>query len=352
MAQRLGADGSSVGGELTLGADPGHQSHPAIASDGQSYLVVWEDGSQPTVALLGIRLDAQTGMRRGSGLVIARGSSNHVQPKVAWGGSSYLVVWTDDRNRATAGLDVYGARLDASGNRLGAELALATSAVDEADPTVASDGTGFLVAWTGVHAPGSSDTDVRGLLLDATGAPQGGELSMEANPVVAESAPRLTFDGTDYVVASLVGTGAQSGVFARRLTRAGAIVDPQAIPLSVATPVVESAALASDGAGHTLVAFGGFDPDPMLLSTRARAAILTSLPGGAACSTPDECESGACESRVCAAQAGAAGAGGAGPNAGDLPNGRYRPGCASGDARASGLCAWLVLVVLLRRRLR
>ena len=250
-----------------------------------------------------------------------------------------------------SGLDIYGLRLDASGARLGSEFAITTETADQTTPAVASDGSEFLVEWTSAHAE-SVDTDVQARRVDSTGTPAGAKLAIEASPALLELAPRIAFDGTHYLVASLLAnpSGTQSSVAARRVTPAGVLADAQPIPLSPTAPTVENAAIASDRMGPSLVAFAGYDPAPMLQSARARAALITSLPAGAACSNAEQCASGQCTNRACTAAGGAGGRGGADPNAANLPNGRYSPGCSS--AHSSAATSWLLglLFVLVRRR--
>ena len=359
---RVGADGSMLGTEQPIARQMGHQSRPAIASDGRGYLVIWEDGrNQSYTDLYGARLDLQTGAVVGQEFAVVRGDGDHTQPALAWNGTSYLLVWSDARNRGTSGLDVYGLRLDASGGRLGSEIPIATAAGDQRDPQVASDGVGFLVAWSSARPEG--DTDVYAARIDAAGSVLDAPIAIEASPVLAEQGPRVAFDGTHYVVASVViASGTQSAVLARRVTTLGVLVDTQGISLSPATPSVDGAAIASDRLGNTLVPFSGFDPAPMVQSMRARAVLLTSLPRGATCANAEQCASGQCQGLVCvegadgaggAGSGGTGGAAGAAGNAASLPNARYRPGCSTAGAeRAPTLPLALVLAlgVLAARR--
>ncbi len=338
-ATRVGPDGRVLGTELEIARFPGNQSRPAIASDGQGYLVIWEDGRGGLFTeLYGVRIDMETGATLGQQFVVSGGTAEHTQPALAWNGSSYLVVWNDARNRSSSGTDIYGIRLDAGGGRLGSEMPIVTQPGDQRDPAVASDGAGFFVAWTSPR-PSSDDADVYGVRMDGAGASQGMPLVIAADPMLVEQAPQVAFDGTHYVVAWLAVLGSQSTLVGRRITTGGALVDPQAITLSSVTAAVEWASIASDRLGHTLLPFTGVDRAPMVQSARARAVLLASLPMGAACTLAEQCAMGQCTGLVCGEGGGGGGAGaagGSGVNAA-LPNAHYRPGCAIGRAAGAAL---------------
>ncbi|MDQ3365088.1 MAG: hypothetical protein M3680_06645 [Myxococcota bacterium] len=72
--------------------------------------------------------------------------ANATAPAVAFDGTNYLVVWTDFRGGNNA--DIWGARVSQAGAVLDpAAIQIATLAGIQQNPTVAFDGTQFVVAW-------------------------------------------------------------------------------------------------------------------------------------------------------------------------------------------------------------
>lgn len=116
---------------------------PAVATDGNSYIVVWlrPQGATDAVALArlspaGLPMDPQP-------FIVAVGvqGSASMRPTIAFGGSSYLIVWES----ATA---IVGELVDGSGAVLGAGVfTIAPPAVGQGTPSLGFDGTSFVVTW-------------------------------------------------------------------------------------------------------------------------------------------------------------------------------------------------------------
>ena len=78
-------------------------------------------------------------------------------PSVASDGSGFLVVWEDRAPDFSEG-DIYAARVDADGNTLDPNgIAISTRPELEWEPEVSFDGTNYLVAWTDSTASNRSD---------------------------------------------------------------------------------------------------------------------------------------------------------------------------------------------------
>jgi len=78
---------------------------------------------------------------------------------VTFGDSNYLVVWEAQHGKS----DICGARVDQSGNVLDTTgFSISTEMSDELSPTVAFDGTYFLVVW-------DEDDGISGVRVDQSG---------------------------------------------------------------------------------------------------------------------------------------------------------------------------------------
>ena len=138
-----------------------------------------------------------------------------VTPAVASNGSVFLLVWSD-------GADIYGSRIDATGNILDS-IPISTASGVQSQPQVASNGTDFLVTWTDGR---NADTDIYAARVTSAGVvsdPNG--ITIYSGTRVQEW-PHVASNGTDYLVAwHDDASGANYDVFATRVSTAGVVED-------------------------------------------------------------------------------------------------------------------------------
>lgn len=130
---------------LRICTAPDAQEMPAVAYADGVFLVVWQDfRSGNRYDIRGILIDAQTGQPRGSEIVIASQPGNQVRPAVASDGKTFFVVWQQYGSRD--GFAIRGVRLSPAGKILDATpheySASGTS------PTVSVSGNKVLVGWS------------------------------------------------------------------------------------------------------------------------------------------------------------------------------------------------------------
>ncbi|MGE3458581.1 MAG: hypothetical protein AB7O24_25910 [Kofleriaceae bacterium] len=107
----------------------------SIASDGTGYLAVWLDARNPTADIFGARLDASGNPLDATGLAINTESDAADNPAVAFANGSYVVVWDN-------GTSVRGTTVSTAG-AVGAASTIGTGV----EPEVASGGSSALVAF-------------------------------------------------------------------------------------------------------------------------------------------------------------------------------------------------------------
>ncbi|HEX2123532.1 MAG TPA: hypothetical protein VHL59_18015 [Thermoanaerobaculia bacterium] len=134
----------------------------AVASDGQSFFVVWCDRRGGNERIFGTRMTANGDVLDPTGIDL--GPSDTTPPRtpgVAWSGTSWVVVWHAEDGKLVA------ARVNRDGLLLGAPRAIAEG-VEEANssgaPFVASNGSRLAVAYT--RRMTNSFHEIRSLLLD------------------------------------------------------------------------------------------------------------------------------------------------------------------------------------------
>jgi len=185
--QMIDSFGALVGGLIQMTRTGGA---PHVAFDGTNYLMVWsDDASQatttpPTDTIYGQFVDT-AGALVGSPFPIAPGSQlsgpgNEGLGGIAFGGGKYLVVYYKEVNPATRDSKVFGRIIDPANTTspVGAEIAISSGFGDFGIHSVAFNGADFLVVWD----RDDTDTDVMGRLVSTAGVPQGtSEFVISAN---------------------------------------------------------------------------------------------------------------------------------------------------------------------------
>lgn len=194
-AQMISQTGELVGARISMGRTGGL---PSVAFDGTNYLLVWQDdATRPNDDIYG-QFISTSGTRVGSAFPIsrARGRQGHEGISSAFGGTDYLVVWTDERY-SVAGQGpryVYGQLVSRIGGLVGSEIQI--SAEPGHLPSIAFDGTNFLSVWV----DDSNNTDYYGQFISESGTLVGQNFVIESNSLNSDELTCMLFDGTRYIV--------------------------------------------------------------------------------------------------------------------------------------------------------
>ncbi|MBM3322034.1 hypothetical protein FJY69_00905 [candidate division WOR-3 bacterium] len=243
---RLGPDGAVLDPEgIAVSTATGPQEEPDVAFDGDNFLVVWGDRRAAASHVYGARLDKHGTVLDPNGIPIGVARGGQFSPAVACGSASYLVVWEDARNSY---VNIYGARVSRDGEVLdpgGIPISLGSDM--RRFPDLTFDGVYWLVVWTDQRS-GSAIYAARvnqaGDVLDPGGIP----VSVAAN---YRWYPTVSFDGTNSLVVwtDWRRTPDTSDTYAARVSRAGAVLDPEGIPVSTAAGWQYHPSVCLDSAG-------------------------------------------------------------------------------------------------------
>jgi large repetitive protein len=272
------------------------QYFPVVAAAGDNYLVVWEDArnSKDSVTwdIYGARVDASANVLDSQGVLISTGLMGYMQyyPVVAFDGTNYLVVWEDARNSADAlNWDVYGARVDASGTVLDPRgIAISTADYSQWCPTVAFDGTNYLVVWADSRESDEEQlSDVYGARVGQSGDvldPDG--IAISKGPAM-QHWPAVAFDGTNYMVVWHDTRNGQQDIYGARVEPSGNVLDPDGIPIFTTPTHQDRPDIAFDGTNYLIVwrdvGPGGMD----IYGTRVTTAGVALDPDGIPICTAD-----------------------------------------------------------------
>lgn len=169
-----------VGGDGTLTLAEGEQDNGWVSPGGAGYLALWTD-QRSTVPrndsetetgddIYGMRLDASGQPLDGAPFVISADFGHQRYPRAAWNGSSWLVVWHDQK--PTAGyhaIDIYGIRVGADGALLDPEpfRIVDFSSASSVYMDLTAQGSDWLVV---VQGTSSGESDILGVRVSAGGA--------------------------------------------------------------------------------------------------------------------------------------------------------------------------------------
>lgn len=230
--QMVNADGSLLAEEFLI-RDPArtrNPQEPAVTATSTGYLVVWSNQVETDARrdIYGQRLSA-AGALVGSAFRISGpgGSGTETMPAVVWSGTESLVVWVDDRNYEERGADIYGHRVADDGTRPGSDFRISgTNAVQhELEPAVAWNGTSYLVVWEDDRDYADRGVDVRGRRVTAAGEPQGRDFRVSSTTATADDFhPGVASDGTGYLVVWAdwrLLPGRQTDIYGRLVSAAG-----------------------------------------------------------------------------------------------------------------------------------
>ncbi|GAH36174.1 unnamed protein product, partial [marine sediment metagenome] len=184
---------------IAISTDASSQHYPSVAFNGINYLVVWEDLRNLALTdIYGARVTQSGIVLDPDGIAISTVTNWQESPSVACDGTNYLVVWEDWRSGSHPP-DIYGARVNQSGVVLDtAAIVISTTGNEQHSPSVAFDGTNYLVVWHDCRS--GLYPDIYGTRVNQSGVfldPIGIAISTETN---SQASPSVAFDGINYLV--------------------------------------------------------------------------------------------------------------------------------------------------------
>ncbi|MFN7131838.1 MAG: hypothetical protein ACK4N5_07140, partial [Myxococcales bacterium] len=239
--RRLNTDGSfpdTAAVRVSTGAN--RQQNPSVAFNGSSYLVVWTDDRADQQDIYAARFDADGNLLDPVGIAVSTAANEQATPVVAAIGSDFLVVWSDRRSGTS--WDLFAARIGADGTvKDPGGIAVSNASGDQSEPAVACGVTECLAAWRDTRTTTNGDVYFARLSPAGSVLDLGGKLLETLSGV--SSSPAVAFDGTQYLGGWVTGTS----VYARRLDTAGNFVDSVPVRLTTNDSPYELQAASAQG---------------------------------------------------------------------------------------------------------
>ncbi|MEO0080991.1 MAG: hypothetical protein ABIL25_01705 [candidate division WOR-3 bacterium] len=238
---------------IKISSGPGWQFEPTAAFDGTNYLVAWSQWTgrpQDDFDIWAGRVTPQGTVLDPAGFVVSDAHNEQWYENIAYGNSSLLVVWQDERNEQE---DIFGARVTPQGQVLDtAGLVVAAVANEQWNPAAAFDGTNYLVAWEDYRS--GEYADIYAARISPTGT------VLDALPLLLVADPEdqnrvaVAFDGTNYLVVwEDERQVSNDDVYACRVTPRGAVLDSGGLAVSAWSDDEEGPALTRGGTNCLVV---------------------------------------------------------------------------------------------------
>ncbi|MEO0085656.1 MAG: hypothetical protein ABIK37_03400 [candidate division WOR-3 bacterium] len=229
------------------------QWNPAVAFDGENFLVVWEDFRAGDYSRVHCSRVSPTGQVLDPvGIPVCRAAIDQRDPAIAFDGTNYLVAWQHWKDGAWSS-DIHCVRVSPAREMLDStSIAVCNASGRQAEPAVSFDGENFLVAWHDDRRAQreydlyAARVTTAGRVLDSTG------FVVSAEPG-QQMVPAALFDGGNHLVVWFDGRSGQYDIYGSRVSPDGTVLDPDGIPISTAAYDQWAAATAFDGENYLVI---------------------------------------------------------------------------------------------------
>ncbi len=254
---------------FSLVTTPTFRFAPSVAASGTEYLVTWSDGRATGLNIWAARVLNNAAILDPDGFPITNDAENHSNSRAAAAGQLFLVVFEVGGPRRIGFV-----RVTESGSVLDTTTLISGVSGNQYLPSVASDGTDFLVVWADLKADGGFG------ISGARVAGDGGVLDPMpisiSTSVARQTEPRVAFDGERYLIAWETNTDLV-GVL---MTRGGQLEGAEAQLTTLKMPAQRFGLVATPITGRTLAAYAAYDSRPGYATGRVHARFINVIDGG------------------------------------------------------------------------
>lgn len=254
LGQMVNPDGTLVGGVIAISTAVGDQSRPAVAynSIDNTFLVIWTDKRTAATTQADIfgQVISQDGVLIGENSPISIAAKDQDRSRLAYDPveNRFLAVWQDSRNRGLAKKDIFGQLIQADGALFGGNLAITSATNIQDRPDVAYDAAAqqFLAVWTDFRNSATTGTDIFGQVVTPDGTLSGGNVPISTADG-DQFRPALAYDAVDNLFLMVwtdcrLNVGVCSEALAAGTDIFGQLVDGGGTALAESVPIATEAA--------------------------------------------------------------------------------------------------------------
>ena len=238
-----------------------HQN-TGVAFDGTNYMVlslVWS--ADPWCYKIYARQVNQDGVPIGSFKIAnttrVTGLFDHISPSLAFDGTNYLVVWADYLN---GNYDIYGVRFTPAGVVLDTIPFLVCRSAGTQDlPRLTFGGDKYFAVWHDTRGDGN---DVYGVSIDPSGISYDTTGMAISSEVGEQSQSYVSFDGSKYVVVWTDSRNGDNDIYCARISTDGTVLDPHGIEVAVEEYNQSYPCIGAGPNGKVLITYSGYTEAP------------------------------------------------------------------------------------------
>lgn len=234
---------------------------PSVAFGGGTYLIVWQQvsGSYSSLSEIAGRRVSSAGKFLDPGeIVITMGLG--FSPDVAYTDKNFLVVWMDRRNRygkASYPSDIYGARVSPGGlvlDTAGIPITKSPNALYK--PKVATGGSSFSVVWTDMgeeYSPIEYKSGVYSARINRDGKVLDVPAILVSRSANSQWIPGIAKGGKNYLVVWIDGRIGAPGIYGAMINSQGKMLDASGVYIERGSQYERIPEIASDGSDYLVV---------------------------------------------------------------------------------------------------
>jgi hypothetical protein len=232
---RIAPDGTPVDrSPRVISSSPGNQHHPSVAWGREEFLVVWEDDRSGVNRIYGTHVTPRGEVVEPNGFAIAGSRYEQSAPVAVWTGSGFCVVWTESLGGGN-GLDLYGAILDSSiDSTATGGLPLVVGPGDQFQSALAWGSDSGLLVWSDDRSSGTdaSLTDLYAARLAPDGRRLGADTLLVTGAAGAQTFPSVAWDGTQFDLVWLDHREGPGLIYGTAISAKGALRDPGGLQIT------------------------------------------------------------------------------------------------------------------------
>jgi len=221
---------------------------PVVCFGDSNFLVAWQDWRRDDPDIFATRVSQSGVVLDTAGIDISTAIGNHCPSDIGFDGTNYFIFWEFERPGNPYHWDIYGTRISQSGQVLDSTgIPLIGWPGDQQCPSIAFDGTNFLIVWEN----GNLDPNIYAARVTPSGTVLDPNGIVIANQPYIEIYPSVAFDGTNYLVVwteELVPL--EYDLYGKRVSPAGIVLDTAKIVISNAPGVQGLNSVAFDGINY------------------------------------------------------------------------------------------------------
>jgi hypothetical protein len=218
---------------------------PSVVAVNDNFLVAWQDRRNADWDIYAARVPSGSSVLDTSVIPVCLANGDQQEPRIGAGPDGCLIAWTDNRDGGSS--RIFAARIDSGGTVLDpGGIALASGAYDHRYPALACNDGCYLVVWSDWRSGRwynvyGTRVDTGGNVLDPQGIPIAVRDCYEEQPAVCLS-------DSNWLVTWEDERGPMPEIFGARVSRNGALLDPDGFPVAPDTLAQQSPALLERGA--------------------------------------------------------------------------------------------------------